>query len=258
MLLKDKTALITGSTRNTGIGIAKLLAEQGAHIFINGRTRAAVDGAVQSLSKESRSAHFYPAPGDVSQSAGVTAVFDVIEKNTGGIDILVNNACHLGLGHSFLDTPEEFFSEVMATNIHAYYLCAQRAARMMVKAGGGSIINIGSITATRSIRDRSAYITSKGAVESMTRALAVELGPHNVRVNCVVPGYIHTERWEQLTEEERSTRRENVPLGHEAFPEDIGQAVLFFASSMSRAVTGAFLSVTGGKDIQMVPPAREV
>lgn len=124
----------------------------------------------------------------------------------------------------------------------------------MVARGGGAIVNIGSNTAGRALGDRTAYIASKGGVESLTRAIAVELAEHQIRVNCVIPGYIRTERWATLPEEVKQRRWKNVPLGKESTPEDIGEAAAFFASAKAGNITGSSLLVSGGLDIQMVPP----
>ena len=119
---------------------------------------------------------------------------------------------------------------------------------------GQVVIDIGSNTSERALGDRAAYIASKGGVASLTRAIAVELAEHEIRVNCVVPGYIYTERWDTLTEEIKQRRWKNVPLGKESSPEDIGEAAAFLASSKAGNITGSSLLVSGGVDIQLVPP----
>jgi 3-oxoacyl-[acyl-carrier protein] reductase len=194
----------------------------------------------------------------VSNEEEVVAMIASIRERAGTLDILVNNACNLGLGYRFLDTPAEFFDSVMAVNARGYFLCAREAARLMIEtATPGAIVNIGSITATRTMRDRLCYIASKGAVESMTRAMAVELADVGIRVNAVLPGYIHTDRWETMPEEAARERRANVPLGKEAYPKDIGHAVAFLASEAAECITGALLPITGGKDVQMLPAFLE-
>ncbi len=270
MLLKEKIALVTGSTRNAGFGIARVLASHGAFVFVHGRSENDATDAADKLAAELETNPCKPKGGDKQNPVGATgaargpgfaglgaelssldeidSMFQRIESVAGRLDVLVNNACHLGLGHSFLETPVSFFEDVLSVNARATFVCAQHAARLMGDAGG-SIINIGSITTRRAIPDRAAYITSKGTVESFTRAAALELGSLGIRVNCVVPGYIHTERTEALTEAERRSMRAAIPLGREAYPDDIGEAVLYFASSASRAVTGASLSVAAGQDI---------
>lgn len=255
-MFHGKSVLVTGSARNTGLGIARVFGNYGATVFVHGRAAEQVTTLVQTLNRDSDEAggRFLPVAADVACEGDVARVFAFIEQQAGGLDVLVNNACHLGLGYRFLDMPIGFFDEVLAVNLRGYALCAQYAARQMVARGGGAIVNIGSNTAERALRDRAAYIASKGGVESLTRAIAVELAEHNIRVNCVIPGYIHTERWDTLAEETKRRRWQNVPLGKESTPEDIGEAAAFLASFKAGNITGSSLLVSGGIDSQLVPP----
>ena len=247
-MLEGKVALITGSTRNIGYGIAKVMHGLGAAVYVNGRSDEAVQAAIESLADEGN-APLYPAAADMSKEEEVRAIFAEIERRGTGLDILVSNACHLGLGHSFLDTPMEFLDAVLGANVRGHFLCGQLAGRMMKERGGGAIINVGSVTAYRAIKNRSAYITSKGALESMTRAMAVELGAYGIRVNCAAPGYTYTERWDELTEDHLKRRRSRIPLGQEATPLGIGEAVAFLASDGARHITGATLPLCAGTDV---------
>ena len=255
-MFAGKNVLVTGSARNTGVGIAKVFGSYGATVFINGRSAEKVEQVVKQLNDEANTTgeKYLPAAADIADEAAVAAMFEFIQQQAGGVDVLVNNACHLGLGHSFLEMPMAFFDEVLAVNLRGYALCAQCAARQMIARGGGAIVNIGSNTAQRALGDRAAYIASKGGVESLTRAIAVELAEHQIRVNCVVPGYIYTERWDTLPEEIKQRRWQNVPLGKESTPADIGEAAAFLASEKAGNITGSSLLVSGGIDIQMVPP----
>ena len=254
-MFEGKNVLVTGSARNTGLGIAKVFHGYGATVFVHGRSAAQVEELVETLNREEKGGGRYlPVAADVSREEDVARVFAFIEERAGGLDVLVNNACHLGLGHSFLEMPIEFFDEVLGVNLRGYALCAQYAARQMIPRGGGAIVNIGSNTAERALGDRVAYIASKGGVESLTKAVAVELAEHQIRVNCVVPGYIYTERWDTLPDEIKQRRWKNVPLGKESSPEDVGEAAAFLASSKAGNITGSSLLVSGGIDIQLVPP----
>ncbi len=255
-MFTGKNVLVTGSARNTGLGIAKVFGGYGATVFVHGRTAAQVEKVAETLNREAAEGggKYLPFAAEVSKEEDVAAMFAFIEQQAGGLDVLVNNACHLGLGHKFLDMPIEFLDEVLAVNLRGYTLCAQYAARQMLSRGGGAIVNIGSNTAARALGDRAAYIASKGGVESLTRAVAVELAEHQIRVNCVIPGYIYTERWDTLPEEIKQRRWKNVPLGKESSPEDIGEAAAFFASPRAGNITGSSLLVSGGIDIQLVPP----
>lgn len=255
-MFHGKSVLVTGSARNTGLGIAKVFGNYGATVFVHGRSAEQVEQLAQTLNRDSREAKgkYLPVAADVACEDDVARVFAFIEQQVGGLDVLVNNACHLGLGYRFLDMPISFFDEVLAVNLRGYALCAQYAARQMAARGGGAIVNIGSNTAQRALRDRAAYIASKGGVESLTRAIAVELAEYRIRVNCVIPGYINTERWDTLPEETKRRRWQNVPLGQESTPADIGEAAAFLASAKAGNITGSSLQVSGGIDIQLVPP----
>jgi len=256
MMFAGKNVLVTGSARNTGLGIAQVFAGYGATVFVHGRSAEQVAVLVETLHRDAAAARgrYVPIAADVACENDVARAFAFIEQQVGGLDVLVNNACHLGLGYRFLDMPIAFFDEVLAVNLRGYALCAQYAARQMVARGGGAIVNIGSNTARRALADRAAYIASKGGVESLTRALAVELAQYRIRVNCVVPGYIHTERWNTLPEETKQRRWKNVPLGKESTAADIGEAAAFLASAKAGNITGSSLLVSGGTDIQLVPP----
>ena len=256
-MFEGKSVLVTGSARNTGLGIAKVFGNYGATVFVHGQSAERVEKVVETLNREAttQGERYLPAPANVACEEEVAKAFAFIQEQTGGLDVLVNNACHLGLGHRFLDMPIAFFDEVLAVNLRGYTLCSQYAARQMVaRGGGGAIVNIGSNTADRVLADRAAYVASKGGVESLTRAVALELAEHQIRVNCVVPGYIYTERWDTLPEEVKQRRWKNVPLGKESSQEDVGEAAAFLASEKAGNITGSSLVVSGGMDIQLLPP----
>jgi NAD(P)-dependent dehydrogenase (short-subunit alcohol dehydrogenase family) len=256
IMFEGKNVLVTGSTRNTGLGIARIFGGYGATVIVHGRVAEQVEKAVETLQREAGRGHpsYLPVAADLVNEVEVARAFESIEERVGGLDVLVNNACHLGLGHGFLDMPIAFFDEVLAVNLRGYALCAQLAGRQMIARGGGAIVNIGSNTSRRGLSGRAAYIASKGGVESLTRAIALELAEHRIRVNCVMPGYIYTERWDTVPEETKQRRWRNVPLGRESSPEDIGEAAAFLASSRAANVTGSSLLVSGGIDIQLLPP----
>jgi 3-oxoacyl-[acyl-carrier protein] reductase len=198
------------------------------------------------------------APGDIADEATVDRIFDIIAREAGRLDVLVLNACHLGLGPNFIDLETTLWDSVIAVNVRGMFLCAQRAARIMREQGGGSIINIGSIQGMRGARNRSAYIASKGAIDAATRAMAIDLAEFNIRVNMVVPGYIWTTRWNDLDDRIKEIRRDNVPLHKEATYEDVARAVVFFATDESKNITGNHIVVDGGLTMQLLPESRDV
>lgn len=249
----DQVVLITGSTRNTGYQIALAFAQAGATVVLNGTTAEAVTKAAASIAQVT-GATTIEAPGCIDNPADVEAIFRTIDEKAGRIDVLISNAVIQGLGHDFLDTPLQQVQQVMAINVNGLFHVAQQAARRMVAAGAGSIVNIGSNVSTRAIKHRTAYCASKAAVDGLTRAMAVDLAPHNIRVNVVAAGYINTERWDTLPAAHAERRRKNIPLGAEAQGSDIARAAMFLASPAAGNVTGARLVVDGGCTAQHMPP----
>jgi NAD(P)-dependent dehydrogenase (short-subunit alcohol dehydrogenase family) len=257
MRFTNKFVLVTGASRNTGLEIAARFAEEGATVFVNGSTAEGVKRAVAEL-KSRGLEQVIEAPADLSDATAVQNLFTQIRTRAGRLDILVNNAVLQGCGYSFEDTPLEFFEKVVRVNLVGSFHVAREAARMMIAQGGGVIVNLGSNVSARAIRKRVAYCSTKGAIDAMTRAMAVDLGPHNIRVNTVAPGYIFTERWKALPPGDAERRRANIPLGKEASGVDIANAVLFMASDEAANVHGARLVVDGGCTAQHMPAALDV
>ena len=247
-MLRGKIALVTGATRHTGRAIAAELLTQGATVYVNGRDEAALAATVAALGPNARA-----ALADLSDERQIRQMMASVLSEAGRLDILVNNACNLGISPSFVESSLDLLDQVMAVNFRAVYLLSQLAAADMMERGEGSIINISSNTSERIIRDRPAYIASKGAVNALGRVMAVELAPHGIRVNTILPGYIHTSRWDEITDQARDRRRANVPLGKEASGEDIARAVAFLASDRSAGVVGAQLTIDGGVSAQLLP-----
>ncbi|MCC6353204.1 MAG: SDR family oxidoreductase [Verrucomicrobiae bacterium] len=258
MSFLNKRVLVTGASRNTGLAIARRFAQEGAVVAINGSSKQSVADAAAAI-RAAAPARLIEAPADLSDPAQIGAMFDRVRAECGGLDILVNNAVVQAIGHPFIETPLEVFERALRVNLTGAFLCGQLAARMMIaQRTGGSIVNVGSNVSDRPIRNRSAYCASKGGVDALTRAMAIELGPHGIRVNTVAPGYIHTDRWDALAGAQVERRRANVPLGLESSGDDIADAVLFMASDRASKITGARLVVDGGCSVPLVPPDAEV
>jgi len=252
MRFAEKAVLVTGASRNTGMGIARRFAEEGATVLVNGTTAEGVHRAVEQLQAQGCQ-RLIEAPADLADPQSVDALFALIRQRTGRLDVLVNNAVIQGVGFSFEDTSLELFEKVIRVNLTAAFHVAREAARMMIAQGGGAIVNIGSNVSTRAIRKRTAYCASKGGIDALTLAMAIDLAPHKIRVNMVVPGYIHTERWDVLSEADTLRRRANVPLGRAATADDVAGAVLFLAADEASNVTGARITVDGGCSAQHMP-----
>lgn len=251
--LAGKVAVVTGSGRGIGRGIASRLAGDGAHLVLNART----SGAIESFAKELRrsGAKALPVAADVGQADEVDGLFGKTLDEYGGVDILVNNAgwanpiCH------FLELDEEHWDSVLQTNLKSVYLCSHRAANLMVDQGRtGAIVNIGSFGAARAHRSQSAYDATKGAIESFSRAMALDLAPFGIRVNVVGPGAIHTEEHEPQGQAAKRRRGETVPLGRVGLPADIAPAVAFLVSDDAAYITGQVVYVDGGVLAQLRSP----
>lgn len=255
MKFRDRHILVTGSTRNTGLVVARSFLEEGANVLINGRDEESTREAVSEL-KEAGFERCFGLTCDIGEKDEIASMFERIRERTDRLDVLVNNAVHLGCGPAFLQSPPELFETVLRVNLLGTILVSQNAARMI--PCGGSIVNIGSNVARRAVRNRVAYCTSKGGIAALTRSLAVDLAPQGIRVNEVVPGYIRTDRWEELPGETVRRRRKNIPLGREAEPEDVARAVLFLASEDANNITGTRIVVDGGSMIQHLPADVDV
>jgi len=253
MRFKDKVVLVTGASRNTGVGVAALFLREGAKVCICGSTPKSTAQGGQFL-REMGLDGFLEVPADIGDTAQVRAMFAKIREVHGRIDIVVNNACNQGIGPSFEEMDPEYFLSVIRTNLLGTFQVSQEAVKMMLaQESRGVIVNLGSNVSMRAIRKRTAYVASKGGIDALTRAMAVDLGPKGIRVNMVAPGYIFTNRWEKLDDETRKRRRLNCPLGVEATADDIAQAVAFMASDASRNICGERLVVDAGCSAQHMP-----
>src|SRR5579859_1209197 len=256
--LAGKVAIVTGGgAPDEGIGngraAAMLLARAGAKVVVADIEREAADQTVGMIEAEGGTAVTHIA--DVSDEAQCKALIDVAVKHFGRLDLLDNNVGIGGRG-SVVDTPSDLWRKFMTVNVDSMFYVSKYAIPAMVEtAGAGAIVNVSSISALRP-RGLSAYSTSKGAVIALTRAMAVDHGPQNIRVNCVAPGPIYTPRmWTgQMTPAGREARRKASVLGLEGVGWDIGHAVRFLLSSQARYITGQTLVVDGGATL--VGPSR--
>ena len=258
---EGKVVLVTGGNRNTGLWLVKRFVDDGARVFMCGSSEESTlrgADALRAMGVEGVAAQAC----DVGDKAQVAALMDRIERDAGTLDIVVNNAADQGLGHGGpLEMDAEAIMKVMNTNVKGGFQVTQAACnRFFMKrpyaVGGpfrGTVVFLSSNTAQRAIRGRTAYCASKGAINSMVRALALDLAPLGIRVNACAPGYINTERWDVLDPKIAARRRLNCPLRKEAAGSDIANVVAFLASGDSANMTGEVVTCDAGCSCQHMP-----
>jgi len=255
-----KIVLVTGGNRNTGLDIVEKFVREGAKVFMCGSSASSTASGAEAL--KARGVNGVTSmPCDISDATQVKALFDTIEREAGRLDILVNNAANQGLGHGGpLEMKPEMFYDVFKTNVVGGFQVTQMACNrfFMKQESRGTVVFLSSNTAMRAIRNRTAYCSSKGAINSMVRALALDLAPLGIRVNCCAPGYIYTERWDTLDPKKAARRRLNCPLRKEAKGSDIANVVAFLASEDSANMTGEIVTCDAGCSCQHMPEDVDV
>ncbi|MBI4526402.1 MAG: SDR family oxidoreductase [Deltaproteobacteria bacterium] len=247
MLLKDRIALVTGSTNNIGLGIARAFSREGARIIVHSRHEADCKKVAAEIGGDSFAA-------DVSRPEQLEALFQHIWHNHRRLDILVNCVAHSSKS-DILETSLDEWSQIIAINLTGYFLCIQHGARIMKENGGGTIINISAASGERGSPGTAAYSVSKGAINALTRQAAVDLAPHRIRVNGIISGIIGT----PLGQKEMGSRKSeyaSIPLRRIGQPEDVAEAAVFLASDKASYITNAILPVDGGRMNSMSSASR--
>jgi len=243
--LTGKVALVTGGSRGIGRAIAQALGEAGAAVAVTART----DAAAQRAAEELRAAgiHSFGVRLEVSDAADVERAVAEVSDRFGEIDVLVNNA-GISVGGAALDVDDDVWRNVLATNVDGVWYCCRAVGRRMAARGGGTIVNIGSMSAeiVNQPRRQISYLTSKAAVHQMTRGLAAEWAPLGIRVNAIAPGYIHTEMSPVYEPEYKPWCVDPAPMKRAGEPHELGPAAVFLASEASSFMTGSIVTIDGG------------
>ncbi|NLF32628.1 MAG: glucose 1-dehydrogenase [Planctomycetes bacterium] len=256
--LAGKTAIVTGSARGIGLGIATFLGRQGMRIMLAGRAEEPGDEVAQALRRQGIDCEWLG--GDLALMDRAKAVFDRAVERFSRIDVLVNNAANLR-SLSILDLNEQAFHETCERNIRLFYNMSYIVVPHMIASGGGAIVNVSSVGGLRAHQGAAGYDAAKGAMNALTRSMAIDLAKHNIRVNAIAPGATNSHPEWAASEHGRRHHAEKtalIPLGRMGNVEDMAAAAAFLASAAASYITGQILYVDGGLTAQLSPPGLRV
>lgn len=245
--LDGKVALITGSSRGIGAATARLFAQEGAHVVLNGRDENALSGMQAEI--ERAGGKVMRVAADVTKSAEIEQMRDRVEREFGPVEILVANAGrNLVMPGPLEDTPEEGWRATVDANLTATFLTIKTFLPGMKSRRGGNIITISSAAARRpTAQSPIAYSAAKAGIQILTQDVAAQAGPFGIRVNCIAPETILTESNEQhIPDDTKHRMAESHPIRRLGTPEDVARTALFLASGDSAWITGVILDVAGG------------
>ena len=239
--LAGKVALVTGGARNIGRAIARSLAAGGASVMVNAKTSRAEAEKTVGMIGANAAVHI----ADVTKPDEVQALVDATVKRFGRLDFLVNNAA-VRYETPFSSMKFEEWRQVLAIVLDGAFLCARSALPHMISAGGGTIVNIGGQTGHKGAAERAHVITAKAGLAGMTKALAMDLAPHKITVNCVVPGTIESQRGLPGVPDRPAHRLTVPPIGRRGEPEEIAAMVRMLCGPEARYMTGQSIHLNGG------------
>ena len=243
---QNKIAIVTGGGSGIGLAIATKFVEEKFTTIIVGRDQQKLDAAQQKLG-----ALCIPISCDLTDLTALPKLVEDIIKKYGKIDVLVNNA-GINMKKEFTEVSDEDFQRILMTNVTAVFALSREVVKQMLQKGSGSIINISSMASQYGIPKVIAYTASKAAIEGMTKAMAVELSPKGIRVNCIAPGFIATDMSAKALNNDPERKQKvmsRTPMGYMGDPSDIANAALYLADGQAKYVTGVVLPVDGGNSI---------
>jgi NAD(P)-dependent dehydrogenase (short-subunit alcohol dehydrogenase family) len=246
MNLKTKTAIVTGGASGLGLATTMKFIEAGIKTIIIGRDESKLQAAAKAFGKLC----VYKVC-DLSEIESIPNLVNKIIAEYGVPDILVNNA-GINMKKPFTEVSDQDFQSIIQTNLTSVFVLSREIVKQMAKVGNGAIINISSMASQYGIPYVIAYTATKSAIEGMTRAMATELSPQGIRVNCVAPGFIATDMSAKALDNDPARKQKvlsRTPMGKLGVPEDIADAVLFLASDAAKYITGVVLPVDGGNSI---------
>ena len=243
----QKVAIVTGGASGIGLAIAENFVKHGIRTVVAGRDEKKLDAARKKLGDMC-----YAMRCDLSNLSEIPNLVDVVIHRFGQIDILVNNA-GINMKKEFTEVTNEEFQQIILTNVSAVFALSREVVKCMLEKNvRGSIINISSMASQYGIPKVIAYTASKSAIEGMTRAMAVELSPKGIRVNCIAPGFIATEMSARALDGDKERKNKvlsRTPMGGLGEPSDVADAALFLASDQAKYITGIVMPVDGGNSI---------
>lgn len=246
MNTEKKIAIVTGGGSGIGLAIAQKFVKENITCIIIGRDADKLKSATEALGELC-----FPFTFDLNNLGSIPTLIKEIETQFGKIDILVNNA-GINLKKDVTEVTDEDFQSILHTNLNSVFSITREVVKVMLKNSGGAIINISSMASQYGIPKVIAYTASKSAIEGMTRAMAVELSPAGIRVNCIAPGFIETAMSAKALNNDPDRKNKVIgrtPMGHLGNPLDVADAAYYLSSESAKYITGVILPVDGGNSI---------
>lgn len=243
-MLQEKNALVTGASRGIGRCIALELAKQGANVAVNyAGNEAKAQSVVEEI--EQLGVKSFKVQADVANADDAKSMMKAVVNEFGSLDILVNNA-GITRDNLLMRMKEEEFDQVINTNLKGVFQCTKAVSRQMMKQKGGRIVNVASIVGVSGNPGQANYVAAKAGVIGLTKTTAKEFASRNILVNAVAPGFISTDMTDELTDEQRKSMLDMIPLGKLGQPEDVAKVVRFLVSEDANYITGQTLHIDGG------------